>query len=190
MITPSFFRVRDSRRALSTIDFGKLAYFLATALLRLRPSHSLRVYKSSGLTFRRYITKMTSQSDLLQSYQPSFSLPSLPVVPETNPHACVFDSFRIAIAQLLSETLGLDVEKAYSGVDYGKKGEDFTVALPRFRLPGKVEDHAKTVTENVCYLPLLWFSPSSQSGSSHRTNISKASFTTSNFSTSDSTPTI
>ncbi|KAH6907722.1 arginyl-tRNA synthetase [Coprinopsis sp. MPI-PUGE-AT-0042] len=91
---------------------------------------------------------MSSQSELLKSYQPSFSLPSLPVVPETNPHACVLDSFRIAIAQVLSETLGLDVDKAYAGVDYGKKGEDFTVALPRFRLPGKVDELAKKVTEN------------------------------------------
>jgi hypothetical protein len=134
---------------LFTIDFGKLAYLLPTTartLFRLRQSHH-RI--SPCLNLRRRLTKMTSQSDLLQSYQPSFSLPSLPVVPETNPRACVFDSFRIAIAQLLSETLGLDVDKAYAGVDYGKKGEDFTVALPRFRLPGKVEDNAKIVTENV-----------------------------------------
>jgi len=32
-------------------------------------------------------------------------------------------------------------------VDYGKKGEDFTVALPRFRLPGKVDEIAKQVID-------------------------------------------
>jgi len=90
---------------------------------------------------------MASTSALLNSYQPSFSLPSLPDVPGTNPRACVLDSFRIAIAQLLSDSLGLPIEKAYDGVDYGKKGEDFTVALPRFRLGGKVDDVAKKVIE-------------------------------------------
>ncbi|KAF6751323.1 arginyl-tRNA synthetase [Ephemerocybe angulata] len=83
----------------------------------------------------------------LTTYQSSFSLPSLPKVPETDPSACVLDSFRIAIAQLLSDALGLDLEKAYNGVDYGKKGEDFTVALPRFRLPGKVNEVAQKVID-------------------------------------------
>ncbi|EAU86095.1 arginyl-tRNA synthetase [Coprinopsis cinerea okayama7 len=90
---------------------------------------------------------MATASQLLKSYQPSFSLPPLPVIPETNPSACVLDSFRTAIAQLLSESLGLPIEKAYDGVDYGKKGEDFTVALPRFRLPGKVDEIAKKVID-------------------------------------------
>ncbi|KAF5340334.1 hypothetical protein D9611_007945 [Ephemerocybe angulata] len=83
----------------------------------------------------------------LTTYRSSFSLPSLPKVLETDPSACVLDSFRIAIAQLLSDALGLDLEKAYNGVDYGKKGEDFTVALPRFRLPGKVNEVAQKVID-------------------------------------------
>ncbi|TEB24284.1 arginyl-tRNA synthetase [Coprinellus micaceus] len=83
----------------------------------------------------------------LTTYQSSFNLPSLPTVPETDPSACVLDGFRIAIAQLLSDSLGLPIEQAYTGVDYGKKGEDFTVALPRFRLPGKVDELAKKVVE-------------------------------------------
>jgi len=85
----------------------------------------------------------------LTSYQSSFTLPPLPKVPETDPSACALDGFRIAIAQLLSDALGLDIEKAYSGVDYGKKGEDFTVALPRFRLPGKVDELAQKVLDKV-----------------------------------------
>ncbi|EDR00911.1 uncharacterized protein LACBIDRAFT_312886 [Laccaria bicolor S238N-H82] len=68
----------------------------------------------------------------------------LPILPDTNP---VFDSFRISIAKRLSDTLPLTVEQAFAGVDYGKKGEDFTVALPRFRLPGKVAEIAATVIE-------------------------------------------
>lgn len=85
----------------------------------------------------------------LTTFQSSFTLPSLPKVPETDPSACVLDSFRIAIAQVLSDALEIPIEKAYNGVDYGKKGEDFTVALPRFRLPGKVDEIAKKVTEKV-----------------------------------------
>ncbi|KAF8878990.1 hypothetical protein CPB84DRAFT_1852228 [Gymnopilus junonius] len=71
----------------------------------------------------------------------------LPILPDTNPSRAVLDSFRISIAKRLSETLPLTLEQAFAGVDYGKKGEDFTVALPRFRLPGKVAEIAATVLE-------------------------------------------
>ncbi|KIK50467.1 hypothetical protein GYMLUDRAFT_65260 [Collybiopsis luxurians FD-317 M1] len=76
------------------------------------------------------------------------SLPSVPPVPGTDPSSCIFDAFRISIAKRVSEALEpLTLEQAYAGVDYGKKGEDFTVALPRFRLPGKVDELAKKVIE-------------------------------------------
>jgi hypothetical protein len=76
----------------------------------------------------------------------AFSLPKLPTVPGTDPERCVFDSFRISIAKTLSDALPLTLEDAYSGVDFGKKGVDFTVALPRFRLPGKTDElAAKTI---------------------------------------------
>lgn len=74
---------------------------------------------------------------------------TLPIIPGTEPDRCVFDSFRTAIAKRLSDTLGLPIEKAYEGVDYGKKGVDFTVALPRFRLPGKVDELAGKVLADV-----------------------------------------
>lgn len=80
----------------------------------------------------------------------SSAMPQLPTVPETDPSKCVLDSFRIAIAKRLSEALPLTVEQAFSGVDYGKKGEDFTVAIPRFRLPGKPDEIAAKVIEKVC----------------------------------------
>ncbi|KAH9474201.1 Arginine--tRNA ligase, cytoplasmic [Psilocybe cubensis] len=75
-------------------------------------------------------------------------MPSLPSVPGTDPTKCVLDSFRIAIAQKLSNALPLTLEQAFSGVDYGKKGEDFTVALPRFRIPGKLEETAAKVIDS------------------------------------------
>jgi arginyl-tRNA synthetase len=61
------------------------------------------------------------------------------------------DSYRIAIAEVVGDALGLSVEQVYPGVAYGKKGVDFTVALPRFRLPGKVDELAKKVIEQVCF---------------------------------------
>lgn len=80
------------------------------------------------------------------------STSTLPAVPETDPSRCALDSFRIAIAKRLSDALPpLTVEQAYNGVDYGKKGVDFTVALPRFRLPGKVDELAKKVTSQVSF---------------------------------------
>lgn len=75
-------------------------------------------------------------------------MPTLPVVSQTEPSRAVLDSFRIAIAKRLSDTLPLTLEQAFTGVDYGKKGEDFTVALPRYRLPGKLNELAdKVVTD-------------------------------------------
>jgi arginyl-tRNA synthetase len=77
-------------------------------------------------------------------------LPSLPEVPGTDPSRCVLDTFRIAIAQKVAAVFPqLSIEQVYQGVDYGKKGIDFTVALPRFRLPGKVDALAKQVIDQV-----------------------------------------
>ncbi|KAJ7510267.1 hypothetical protein B0H11DRAFT_1958227 [Mycena galericulata] len=57
-----------------------------------------------------------------------------------DPSTCVLDAFRSSIAERVAAALPpLTVEQAYSGVDYGKKGADFTIALPRFKL-GKPED--------------------------------------------------
>ena len=44
------------------------------------------------------------------------------------------DTFRRVIATQLSRSFAIPVETAYEGVDLGKKGVDFTVAVPRFRL--------------------------------------------------------
>ncbi|KDQ54337.1 hypothetical protein JAAARDRAFT_38498 [Jaapia argillacea MUCL 33604] len=77
-----------------------------------------------------------------------FDLPVLPLVPGTEPSKCVLDSFRTAIAKRVSDAIPeLSLEQAYSGVDYGKKGVDFTVALPRFRLKEKVDVLAKKVID-------------------------------------------
>lgn len=77
------------------------------------------------------------------------TLPPLPTVIGTDPSSTVLDSFRTSIAKRVSEALPLTLEQAYSGVDYGKKGVDFTVALPRFRLPGKVDEIAAKVINKV-----------------------------------------
>ncbi|KAJ6572594.1 hypothetical protein B0H10DRAFT_1964408 [Mycena sp. CBHHK59/15] len=53
---------------------------------------------------------------------------SLPVLPDTNQLRAGLELFRTSIAERLSETLPLTFEQAFAGVDYGKKGEDFTVA--------------------------------------------------------------
>ena len=79
-------------------------------------------------------------------------MPPLPSIPDTHPGSAILDSYRIAIAKRLAESLSLTLEQAFSGVDYGKKGEDFTVALPRFRLPGKVDEIAKKVIDKVSVL--------------------------------------
>lgn len=75
---------------------------------------------------------------------------TLPLVSGTDASRCVLDSFRTAIAKQISDALPqLTVEQVYAGVDYGKKGVDFTVALPRFRLPGKVDELGQQVVNSV-----------------------------------------
>jgi len=78
---------------------------------------------------------------------------TLPSIAGTDPSKCILDSFRAAIARQVADALPpLTTEQVYTGVDYGKKGEDFTIALPRFRLPGKPDDLGKKVLESVSAL--------------------------------------
>lgn len=81
---------------------------------------------------------------------PHSSLSPLPVVPNTDPSKCVLDSFRTAVAKRLYDAIPLlTLEQAYSGVEYGKKGVDFTVALPRFKLSGNMDELAARVIGQV-----------------------------------------
>ncbi|KAJ7677323.1 hypothetical protein B0H17DRAFT_1079373 [Mycena rosella] len=62
-----------------------------------------------------------------------------------DPSTSVLDVFRTSIAERVAAALPpLTVEQVYAGVDYGKKGADFTIALPRFKL-GKVDEVAAKV---------------------------------------------
>lgn len=122
------------------------------------------------------------------------SLPSLPSVPGTDPSSCILDAFRTAIAKRVSDALPpLTLEQAYTGVDYGKKGVDFTIALPRFRLPGKPDELAKKVLTNVSRSKYAAFDDtlltlSSSATSSNPMTSSRQSRTTSNSCISNSTP--
>lgn len=80
------------------------------------------------------------------------SLPSVPHVSGTDASSCVLDAYRIAIAQHVVAAVGppLTLEQVYDGVDYGKKGVDFTVAIPRFRLKEKVDVVAEKIITSVC----------------------------------------
>ncbi|CAL1698971.1 unnamed protein product [Somion occarium] len=82
-------------------------------------------------------------------------LPQVPHVAGTEPERGVLDLFRIAIAQVIVDGIpSLTVEQVYAGVDFGKKGNDFTVALPRFKLKGKPDAFAKQVLEK--FQPNEW----------------------------------
>jgi arginyl-tRNA synthetase len=83
-----------------------------------------------------------------------FRLSPLPEVSGADPSRAVLDAFKVSIAKRVADALPpLTVEQVYQGVDYGKKGIDFTIALPRFRLPGRVDQLAKTVIDQVCTNP-------------------------------------
>jgi arginyl-tRNA synthetase len=108
---------------------------------------------------------------------PLFSgLPPLPHVAGAEPQLIAQDIFKIAAAVRVSESLGafdfhlflsrkkkkknleadfrngndyegIDLEKAYEGVESGKKGADLAVAVPRFRLKGDPKALAKKVVD-------------------------------------------
>ena len=77
------------------------------------------------------------------------TLSELPQVPGTDFKLCVLDAFRTAAAVHLSKSLSIPVETAFSGVDLGKQKNDFTVAVPRFRLKGKPADLVAKVVKEV-----------------------------------------
>ena len=72
-------------------------------------------------------------------------LPPLPEVPGADASVAVFDAYRVAAAKVVSEAVGVDLVKAYEGVDIGKKQADLYVAMPRFRLGGKPDQWAEKV---------------------------------------------
>lgn len=103
-----------------------------------------------SVAYRRPAMATASPAPVASPYTIPSHLPPLPPVPGTDPSRCALDAFRTAIAQRVAVALPpLTVEQAYQGVDYGKKGVDFTVALPRFRLPGKVDELAAKVISQV-----------------------------------------
>jgi hypothetical protein len=65
------------------------------------------------------------------------------------------DEFRLAVAKVVEAALGIPLEAAFGGVDLGKKGCDFTVALPRFRLKSKPTELAQLVSDAVSGFTLL-----------------------------------
>ena len=70
----------------------------------------------------------------------------------------MLDGFKVSIAKRVANALPpLTVEQVYQGVDYGKKGVDFTIVLPHSRLPGKVDVLAKTVVDQVRTNPNTYF---------------------------------
>ena len=76
-----------------------------------------------------------------------FKLPTSPDVPGADPSHAVLDAFKVAIAKRVADALPpLTAEQVYRGVDYGKKGIDFMIALLRFRLSGVVDVLAKTAS--------------------------------------------
>ena len=113
-------------------------YYLHISILssRYHPPHrsSLSVFLVCQRRRRLFSTKTAMP----------FKLMMLPDVAGTDPSRAVLDSFKVAIAKRVADALPpLAVEKFYEGVD-------FTIALPRFRLLGKVDVLAKTVIDQVC----------------------------------------
>ncbi len=138
-----------------------LRVYIPSVLLPRAPTrlHARALYTTHQNLRQNYRTMASTSAESSTANKPTLApspfvvptdLPVLPEVAGTDPTRCVLDSFRIAIAKVVADALEpLTVEQVYQGVDYGKKGEDFTVALPRFKLPGKIDELAKKVIGKV-----------------------------------------
>lgn len=74
----------------------------------------------------------------------------MPSIPNVDPVRSPLDAFRLAVAQSLNKGLPqIPIDKAYESIDISRKGVDFTVAIPRFRLGGKPDEFAKKAAESV-----------------------------------------
>ncbi|KAF8331282.1 arginyl-tRNA synthetase [Cantharellus anzutake] len=84
------------------------------------------------------------------SATPSTFSSTLPVLPGTYPERAPLDLFRTAVAIHINRVIPeLSLEKIFDGVDILKKEGDFSVAMPRFRLPGvKPDVSAATVASS------------------------------------------
>ncbi|KAJ7214087.1 arginyl-tRNA synthetase [Mycena pura] len=74
-------------------------------------------------------------------------------MPSADPESYFIDECRESIAKAVSTCLHIDFEAAYGGVDLGKKGVDFTVAIPRFRLKEKPQELAERVQKYISEHP-------------------------------------
>ncbi len=117
-------------------------------------SHDLGL--SSSFSFYTYFILWTQLFPywIVSLLASSSTMTLLPALPDVGPSKAVLTIFRIYIAKLLCLWLS---EQAFAGVDYRKKGGDFMVALPWFRLPGKVEEISAKVIEGVSPLFVAQF---------------------------------
>lgn len=81
-------------------------------------------------------------------------LPELPTsIPEANPKRNPLDAFRLAIAAQLVEIIPeITLQDAFPSVQVPVKGPDFTVPMPRFKIPGtKPNELAEKVVKEVSH---------------------------------------
>lgn len=95
------------------------------------------------------LTNDTRSDVATSSIQTTMALPDLPHLEGTDPSRCMLDAFRISAATRISKSLDIPLKDAFAGVDLGKKGNDFTVAVPRFRLKAKPAELVEKIVSEV-----------------------------------------
>ena len=78
-------------------------------------------------------------------------LPALPTLAGADPKRNPLDAFRLAIsAQIVEAIPEIKLEDVFACVQVPMKGSDFSVPMPRFRIPGtKPNELAEKVVKNV-----------------------------------------
>jgi len=94
---------------------------------------------------------MASAASVFNGVSLLSQLPSLPTLEGADPTRNPLDAFRLSIASQIIEAIPeIKLEDAYPVVQVPAKGADFTVPMPRFRIPGtKPNDLAEKVAEAV-----------------------------------------
>ena len=77
-----------------------------------------------------------------------YSIPELPTVEGAHPDRNILDAARLSVAKTIAAAWDVDVAKVFPAVDFGKKGADLAVAIPRF-FKGSPDEHGAKVVESV-----------------------------------------
>lgn len=123
-------------------------------LTSTRNFHSTSTYKMASPEIPVKVASSPIPSNSIPSFKTSglpilTQLPTLPELDGIDLDRNPLDHFRLAVADQASKALDLPLQTVFAAVQHPAKDADYSLAVPRFRLPGKPNEHAEKVAKAV-----------------------------------------